>query len=375
MFFAAAASLYAAFFFHRFAAHQKFQYYGIVDTTRAIITFLLVFSFAWYWGLQGAVYGYFIMEMILFIFIMILSSNQCGFLKPNFNARDIWFAVKIGLPISIVWWGLSFQSSVDRLVSSAMLGQIQTGYYGLGISIVSMIVLVPHAVNRVLYPKINEKVGQGSASADLSKIVLFPARVFGIILPLFTGSLVIISPVVYTYIFPKYLPGLASAQILILGFFFMGLIGNGINFLMAKNKQNQMLFVVMACVAINFISALLLVKFGLNIAGIALGTGISAAVLATTVWSMVLSGIGYDNKTKWREISTLYSPFMLTLGLLAIIYFMNPEGLNSSGIISLVYLGAFISSYLFVIYYVSPFKKVSREMSVFVLSGIGYQKV
>jgi O-antigen/teichoic acid export membrane protein len=374
IFFASAASLYGAFYFHRFAAHQKFQYYGVVDTTRAVITFLFVLSFAWSWGLQGAVYGYFVMEVTLFIFIMLLSNKYCGFVKPSFNTRDIWRSVKIGLPITIVWWGLSFQSSVDRLVSSTMLGKIQTGYYGLGISIVSTIVLIPHAVNRVLYPKINERVGQDSAHADLARIVMYPARIFSIILPLFTGSLVIVSPLVYTYIFPKYLPGLASAQILILGFFFMGLIGNGINFLLAKDKQNQMFFVVLACIAINFACAFVFVKSGMNIEGVALGTGISAAVLATNVWFMVLSNIGYSNKEVWKEISILYSPFILALSFMGIIYLLSPEGLNCSSKMSLAYLAAFVVSYMVTIYNVSPFKRVSREMSLFVLSGIGYVK-
>jgi len=45
--------------------------------------------------------------------------------------------VRIGFPITIVWWVLAFQSSTDRLVSAYFLGKTATGYYGLGLSFVA----------------------------------------------------------------------------------------------------------------------------------------------------------------------------------------------------------------------------------------------
>lgn len=367
MFFAAAVSLCSSFFYYRFAAHQEFRYFGLIDALRALLMITIVCLCAWLWGLNGAVYGYLIIESIILLVVVLINNNCIGFLMPIFNIKYILDAIKIGFPITIVWWTINMETSVDRILSSTMIGQIQTGYYGLGISIVGTITMIPRAVNRVLYPKINEIIGSGLGVNYINEYVTKPVRIFGICLPLVIGVLVIGIPPVYKYLFPNYMPGLFSAQILCLGFFFMGIIGNGANYLVAINKLKYLLFIVVASIFINYISAYSLVKLvGMGIEGIAISASIAAFVLATSLWYKVLSLLGYDCKKIYKEIAILYLSFIVMLCL--IFTYLNPEIEDCTIGISLIHIAFFTAIYTITILYVPPYKQMSREIFSMIFS-------
>lgn len=358
----AAISSFTGFFYHRFAAHHCFKSYSIVDTLRAIVTISLVVPFAWLWGLKGAVIAFLIAEIVVCISSVLLSFRLCGKVQIRLDGRLIWQSIQIGFPITIVWWALTLQSSVDRVMSVSFLGKEMTGYYGLGISIVSMLVIIPGSVNRVLYPKISEGLGKNKNVKQLSSLIISPVRILSIFIPVLVGVLIILLPTLYMLIFPKYIPGLQSAQLLLLSFFFAGLIGNGANYLIAKNKQNILFgFVVLSLIA-NAACAMYFISLGLSIVGVALSTGIAATVLVTLIWKLVLKYLEYGSADQWRSLIGLYSPFILMICLLFIYHSILPEYLNSSGVLTAVYVLIFACSYLMIILFIPPYSKWCREI-------------
>ena len=362
IFFTAAISSFSQFYYFRYAAHQIFKAFSILDTLRAIVNLLFVCVFAWLWGLKGAVIGYLLVEVIVCISSGILSIHQCGNVRIRFDREGIWEAIKIGFPITIIWWALTLQSSVDRVVSSSFLGKEMTGYYGLGISIVSMMVLIPRTVNRVLYPRINEEMGKNTGVPQLAKFVISPVRILSLFIPLFIGSLIIILPTVYKFVFPKYYQGMPSAQILLIGFFFASLIGNGTNYLIAKNKQRIIFIFVLICLIFNVASAIYLVSIGLSIVGVAVSTCLTSALLATLIWRLALQYLEYNTLEQWRGIAEIYSPIFLMAFLFFIYLTIFPEFIRSTGIMSLVYSLIFSITYLLVIIFLPPFNKKCREI-------------
>jgi O-antigen/teichoic acid export membrane protein len=362
MFMTAAISCCSGYFYFRYAAHHKFKAYSIIDTLRAIITLLLVSVFAYLWSLKGAVLGYLITEIIVCAVSAMLSIRMCGSVKIRFNRNEIWKAIKIGFPITIVIWTLTLQSSVDRLVSVSFLGKEMTGYYGLGGSFVSMLVLIPSAVTRVLYPKINEGIGKNQNAKQLSSLIISPVRILSILIPVLIGSLMILLPTIYEVVFPKYLPGTQSAQLLLLGFFFVGLIGNGVNYLISKNKQNILLGFVIISLTTNALLSIYFISLGLNIIGVALSTGIAGALLVSLIWILVLKYLEYSTADQWRGLIGLYSPFILMLSIIFIYYFIFPMYLNSTGIVAFIYMLIFTLTYLIIIYLMPPYNRWCKEI-------------
>jgi O-antigen/teichoic acid export membrane protein len=366
IFVTAVICLFSAFLFHRFAAHQVFYTYGIVDSLRAVITLLIVCSFAWIWGLRGAVSGYLVTEIIVCCISAYLSKRYCGSVTADIDSKRIWSAIKIGFPITIIWWVMTLQTSVDRVISAAYLGAIQTGYYGLGISIVSMLLLVPQAMNRVLYPRINMAMGQQSHAFEISKLVIYPVRILSITTPLLIGVLIIMLPLIYNCIFPKYIPGVTAAQILLLSIFFVGLSGNGINYLIANNKQMQLLAQVTICLAVNAITAFLMVRMGYGIEGIAISTCIAAIILASLIWTTVFDKLGYTTVDKWKELLSLCLPIIALIALVGTMKLFLPSLLDSKDEMTIVYALILTTAYAVVIAFVPPLKRSSRELIQFI---------
>ncbi len=76
--------------------------------------------------------------------------------------------VRIGFPIMVINLFFILLTSVDRVISIAMLGSTITGYYGLGGTIANLVVLIPYGISRVLFPKMNEKLGSALGQRALA---------------------------------------------------------------------------------------------------------------------------------------------------------------------------------------------------------------
>lgn len=362
MFLATAVSLFSAFLFQRFVARQEFKIVSFLDTTRSVLLFGLLLSFSWLWGISGAALGFLICEVIVCMLSGYLSFRACGKLGININKKLIWNLVKVGFPITIVWWFFMLQASVDRIVSISLLGKTATGLYGLGVSIVSTLILIPQVVGQVLYPKINEAVGRGADKVSLSALVISPVQSISLLLPGLLGILVLILPTIYHLAFPKYIPGLLSAQILIIGSFFLCLVRNGVNYLIATDRQNKLLGYVLLCLMVKIFGNLLFIKLGYDIEGVAIISAISGVLLTTLIWISVFKAMGYQKSERWRRVGDLYLPFLLLLGFGAILVGVAPNILIVNGIPSLGYVIIFIMAFSLTLYLIPPFSTWTQEL-------------
>jgi O-antigen/teichoic acid export membrane protein len=357
--------LFTLFFQNRCAAHQNFKLVGQIETFRAVSNcFFLVFC-TLMWGILGTVFGLIVSDLMICLFARFLSYRYCGRLRAVFSPQLLWNLVRIGLPITIFWWIFILQTTVDRIVSITFLGKTATGYYGLSVALVSTIMLLPQVVSRVLYPKINMEVGANSSNDELFRLVIMPTRALSLILPLALGLLLIVSPVIYTQLLPKYLPGLACAQILIFFSFFRLTLANGANFLIATNRQKLLLSFVIISLVSGCTASILTIKAGFNINGIAVSTGLAGALLALLMWKTVFRDMGYNTRQQWKEILLLYAPFLTLLPLLVILLIFP---INAGNNIKIIFSNmiTFIILFCLLIYWVPPFNRWARELLLLV---------
>jgi len=374
MFITSSMSFFSAFFYHRFAAHQNFKMVSLLETLRAFLSSILVVGFAWFYGLKGAVLGFLFNEIIICSLSAVLNIRHCGMISWNFNLRLIGRLIRIGLPITIIWWIFMIQSSADRVISISLLGKIATGFYGLGVAIVAIITLLPSAVSRVLYPKVSEGVGRQMAGKDMARLVVDPAFALSLTIPLLVGTILIFLPSIYHYIFPRYLPGLASAQILLLGSFFLCLIRTGINYLISIDKQFLLIRHVLISLIFNIVGNITLVKLGFYIEGIALSTGIAGAMLATLVWKSVFQEMGYSKAEQLKKIVSLYLPFILLLFILLLMYILFPAYDEDLHFLNVHYIFLFIFLFTTTLYYIFPFRRGTRELCALLKDNINKSK-
>ncbi len=301
-------SYFSAYFYHRFAAYENFRMTGFLDFFRAAAALIWIGGLGWFRGLPGAIGGYFLHELTTCVLSIVLNVRCYGKVGVSFRRVLLVSAVRIGFPITIVWWILILQNSVDRVVLGGLLGPLAVGHYGLGISITAMLAVMPMVVGRVLYPKVNMQIGLKADEGALRRLVLTPTMVLGALLANMQLLILALMPILYNELLPKYRPGLLSAQILIIGCFSACLLRNGANYLIAANKERLFLKYVFVSLVFNVVADVVAVKCGWGIEGVAVGTSAAGFLLNVLVWRRALRNLGFHRSALWSQIAALYLP-------------------------------------------------------------------
>ena len=345
----AAVSLFTCFFYYRLSAFSCFKEVSILNSSRAFITFFIVIMLGWKWHLTGMIVGGLLVEIALLALSIILNKrlNRSVFLL--FDISLLWDLIKIGFPITMVWWVYMVMTSIGRIISISMLGKTATGYYSLGVSIVSLIIVVPAAIGQVLYPQVSEKVGGKASQESISRYVVFPTQIMNMIIPLVLGILMFVTPFALNTYFPKYIPGILSTQILLCGAFFGCSIKNGVNYLVAIDEQNKVFVYVLISLLINVFVAIIAVKMNYYIQGIAVGTVTASLVLTTLIWKSVFKNMGYSFMNQLKMIVELYAPFFLTVGIILLLISIVNRYTGSITIKPIINIPIFTALYLLAI--------------------------
>jgi O-antigen/teichoic acid export membrane protein len=365
MFLSVSLSMLSAFFYFRLQAHSMFRPASAITTVRSVLLLLLQVVLGYAIGLTGAVLGYLLCELVICLYSLVLSKNISSPIKLRFGRRLYWMLIKTGMPITLVWWTFMIQTTVDRIVSMYMLGPIATGLYGVGMSLATAYLILPDAIGQVLYPSINEKYGQTGKSEDLIPLVVDPARIMALVLPFLTCMFVVFLPLVFAYVVPKYLPGLAATQILIIGALFSGLMRSGVNFLISVGKQRLLLLLILGSILGNALGNVVLVKIGLGIVGIALSTAFWSSCLSLAIWLTVFKTLGLPPGKQIRSALDLFAPALI-FALIAVASRALTNVTSATKILpSLLFAGIQIAAYCGTIFAIPRYRRS-------VLDAFGY---
>jgi O-antigen/teichoic acid export membrane protein len=209
-------------------------------------------------------------------------------------------------------------------------------------------------------------VGKKTSKEELSDLILFPTQSMCLIIPVGLGFLLFFTPLIYQYIFPKYLPGIHSAQILLYGAFFVCIIKNGVNYLVALNKQTEVFVYVIISLLISVLATFSAIKMNFSIEGVAFGTILGSLSLTTMVWISVFKNLGHTLSARFLKIGQLYTPFFLISGItiLLIILIKNHFSLYSIVLNYIVFIILYILLVLSIPYLrtwsLNLFKRISQ---------------
>jgi O-antigen/teichoic acid export membrane protein len=331
-----AISYFSNFFYIRCSAYEDFKMTGRMDLCRAVLALCFVGGMGFLWGLTGVVAGYMLHEICMLFITAYCNMAAHGRPGVSFHRDSIIGAIRVGLPITLLWWVLTLTNSVDRLVLSGMLGAVAVGYYALGISLSGVLFLVPTVVGRVLYPKVNKHFGQNADAESMKRVVLAPTLALGTLLVNFQICILAGTPLLYNQLLPKYHPGLLAGQILILGSFFVCLFRNGANYLIAANQERVFLKYIIATLVFNVLFDVGLVRAGFGTEGVALGTSLAGLFLTTLVWRRVLMGLGFEPRQQWATVFDLYLPSTVLLsvfGCLRLLHWASFQTFNVASVL------------------------------------------
>lgn len=309
----AAISFFTSYYYFRCTAYEDFKIVGAFDAWRSVSAFICIVLFGWLWGLPGAAVGLLTSEVLNWIVVAHVSGKLHGDVQPAFRQTRMCDSIRVGFPITVIWWVYAIHMSVGRVTSISCLGNTAAGFYGVGSSLAMLFAIVPNMIGRVFYPRVNAQIGARADVREIKKSVVVPTSAITLILPFAQVVVFYMLPIVYTYFLPKYRQGLAAAQILILGAFFVGLIRNGANYLIAADKQMHLMKYVFISVLVNAGGSYLLATHGYGINGVAVAACFASGLLASLIWLRVFAELGYDRKKRVLLFANFYLPFAAVL--------------------------------------------------------------
>lgn len=208
-----------------FRSNNAFEQLGKVYFFRGfylILSTIIVIFFGYY--------GYIVrMVSISFLFSFLMHLIRPLKVKPKFNFNNTKLLFKVGAPIFILAYIFSSSATFDRLILVNYAGFTTVGHYSLALMAYSALSMLPISLANYIYPKMSYKFGETN---DVSKLMSIAIKVniivFIIMLPIAVLGFFLI-PVVVPILFPEYVLGMRSAQILLFAsVFFGGTIGNNV---------------------------------------------------------------------------------------------------------------------------------------------------
>lgn len=146
-------------------------------------------------------------------------------IKYSYNLKETVELVRVGLPIYIWNYLASISRSIPRLTLVVLGTPMLVGLYSPAGSINAAMLNLPGYTNRYLFPQMSYRFGKTN---DKMEVFRYARKAAGILfIVMFSSAVVmaIIIPPMFTYLFPKYVEGIAAAQIAIFSGVFYSING------------------------------------------------------------------------------------------------------------------------------------------------------
>ncbi|MFC1722676.1 polysaccharide biosynthesis C-terminal domain-containing protein [Nanoarchaeota archaeon] len=264
----------------RLQATKDFFTYGL---SMAVYSagFLIFVSLMLVFGLEGVLLSSILAYVIALIFLFSRKKFYFG-KKLDFGlaftlAKSGFFLLTIAL-VTILF------TSIDQMMIVYFLGKERLGHYSLAVLIGAFISFIPGVFSSVLMPYTIERYGRKQKKNDLRGLFLTSTEIISVVMPLVVGFIYITASYVINMFFKNYIPAILALKILLIGTFFLALMGPSSNFLISINRERKMLQFLALSVLIAIVLNYLMIRAGFLIEGVAAATFASYTVYSLCVF-------------------------------------------------------------------------------------------
>jgi len=241
----------------------------------AIVNLVLVLLLVNNFKIYGLYIVVALMPLINTLFIDYLAKYK---IKLVFNPAQTLKLIAYSFPFLTLGVLNIILRSVDRLIIAKMLGITAVGYYSLALMGKNYVVGLYNNFGIVTIPRILEAYGRDEKVESIKKFVTSTTEAIAFLFPPFLGVIFIISPIFVKLVLPNFVPGILAMQILLFDVFFQSCSPQIEPFLIALNKQKNLIPIMVVTIIFSFGINYFLVKIGLGINGVAIGTSLVSLV-------------------------------------------------------------------------------------------------
>ena len=294
-------------------AHQEFRIISRSNYITAIAHFVLTATLIFFFGFYGALLSAILTVIVGIIYIQRFRTFR---IHGPFQFSVFRSLVKTGFPIVIYNIISELFRTSDRFVILFMLGQETVGYYGIAIMVLGFSISIPAISREVVEPRLMESMDRADLARNLELYMTRPLMNTAYLMPFVIGPGILLLPFVIPIILPDYASGVVSAQILLLGGYFLaaGHVLRGV--IVALGLQLKATIVAFPVLIVNIILSIMMVSWGYGIEGVALASSVSFLLMFTALFSFVWWQLRFRDHGLTKRFFWFFVPFPVMCTLL-----------------------------------------------------------
>ncbi len=307
---------YYEYYISLLKSYQIFKLITSSNYLNATVTCFLGFILIYFFSIYGA-YLISIISLIVVISFLLVKYP----LEPHIKFRYKVFKnlVGRGLPIMIFSISSELIRTSDRIIVYYCLGIEQLGYYGIAAMVISSLIQIPGAARDVMEPRLMQDLDNNSEESILNEYFfksLFNTAYF---LPFLIGPVFFLLPIIIPLVLPAYIPAILPAQINIIGSYFLIMSYPARGIIIANNWQLKASMIVVSALFVNIGLSVLLLKLGMGLKGVALGSSISFFVHFISLLIFIITKYNLTSYYWKTNIIGICWPFPVMCGTLILL--------------------------------------------------------
>ncbi len=228
---------------------------------------------------------------------------------------------RIGLPMFILGLAMTLLRTMDKILVVKYMGVTQMGIYSIAVMASNYVYGLANTVGVLTLPRFSENFGEKGDVAILGSYMDQANKIMGMLLPVILGGLYFLAPMLIRIFLKQYVPGIPAMQVLMLGTFFLCLVHQPNNFLLAMGKQAQILPSMIAGVIVSFLLNYWAVRGLKDITCAAWATTVSYLVTFLILFTTANAQIK-RKESFWILLFQALAPFAYVVGVLLLLDFL-----------------------------------------------------
>ncbi len=277
-----------------FRSHKRFELLSRTLLLVALANAALQLPLTYLWGFPGFLAAYVLANLVHLAYWRLVVRDRD---TTRFHLRWHWPTLRrllaVGVPMQVGGVVMTLLRSLDQVMLLGRLGPAALGLYSIGVSVNTFVYSIPNAVSIVTFPSFQERYGQTGSRAALRELIVVPVQAMAfVVLPLAVGGAYLLLPPLVRHVLPQFVPGIAAAQILLMGTFALSLNHMPGQFLITVDRQTPAIVLAAASTAVLASGCWLALGRGLGIVGVAAATAVAYAFSAASVLVVALAMAG-----------------------------------------------------------------------------------
>ncbi|RKY35424.1 MAG: hypothetical protein DRP78_05495 [Candidatus Omnitrophota bacterium] len=304
------------FYYTLLRSEKKFTVLSRLTILYSFTMVALIVPMVIFYGIYGLFTALLIMPLIS-IFFYTKHTDYC--FKFVFNFSEIKRLIKIGYPIVSMILLYSLFRSIDKIMIVGFLGKVNLGYYSIAVMVNNFLFLAPSSIADSISPRMFGKLGEMDNTQGLNVYLIKPTITQAYFISVLTGLAVIAAEFVIKAFLIEYMVSFPLVIILCFGSFFVSIPLLTWSYLVALNKQRNMLPLFGLSILLSITLNYIFIKLGMGITGIAIGTAIASFFYGTSLLGYCALFCFKGIKQRAIFFLKVYSPLFYMLAVVLLI--------------------------------------------------------